>query len=99
MKSTFKKITVSVSDFSHDVNGNPTAHFSVQGFLTAEQNYPSETVFTTKRRRQIDYSGKVSEYAKLAFAYAEFDANDFEIAGSTGSRSEGSIQILLTVKK
>ena len=99
MKTTslndYQKIEVTIYDFSHDINGNATANYVIQGYKTLASVSPSNTLLDTKRRKQIGYSDKPEGFAKMAFIHANLSSDDFKVIANSGSRSEGRIFITL----
>jgi hypothetical protein len=86
-----KNITIIITNFAHDINGNPTAQFSA-----IKEN--GTDLIKTKRRRQISYTGTNMAQIQLACMYAKICFGDYDVAEIKGSRSEGSIIAILTLK-
>ena len=80
-------ITAEIHSFSHDINGNPIAHFIIR------QN--GKTLYETKRRRQCGYGEDRSDAA--GFKAAALVGKDLELASYMGSRSEGAIRCSFTL--
>lgn len=78
-----KTVKVTAFDFSHDVNGNPTAHY-----------IRDDTQEQTKRRRQIGYNDRM-EGAQLMWK----DIYNAKLISTTGSREEGEIVGTFEIKE
>lgn len=97
--SEFAKIVCNIHSFSHDISGNPTALFDVEGYKMAIQNNPTAMLLESKRRRQVSYAGTELAYAKDALAAANVCFASLEFSHCSGSRSEDFVSVTFHVIK
>lgn len=97
--SMYGGIECVIYSFSHDVYGNPTAHFAVYAYKWNVQQEPSKLLYQSKRRQQVSYAGTNLAYAKDAFQLCGIDCNELVYSHESGERSEDKAVIEFNVIK
>lgn len=78
------RITADIYDFGSDINGNPTAHFTIW--------QDGRAIYKSKRRRQTGYIDGYSDGA-LVKARELTGLADLEVGSVRGDRGEGRINV------